>query len=401
MSDNIKRYYFPVIKLLCMIMLIIYYVSNSEKSLQVISLEWFLLAATLAALLYYELANSEDTQILENIPGWKGFKSFIGIRNNQYKLFFLGIEIILTLILLIFFRESNNGLILLPFIVLDTVVCFRLSLMVGLLALFGVFLRPDHFFLYLGYCFFVMIIYYQNFMIVEKYRRYLMAFEQQEYKLKDSIEINETVHKEELEKSSLAFENQMLEEKTRLSQALHDKLGHSINGSIYQLEACKVLMDKAPDESAKMLQGVIDNLRSSMDEIRSILRKEKPDKKRMAYLQLVQLCSDCKEKYGIRAEVKVEGENKEIPEAVWDVILDNSVEAVTNALKYAQCTRIFIEIILLHKVIRCSIEDNGTGCEVFKEGMGIQGMKNRIRKVNGFIDINSEFGFHINMIIPL
>lgn len=401
MSDNAKRYYFPVIKLLCMIMLIIYYVSNSEKSLQVISLEWFLLAATLAALLYYELANSEDTQTLENIPGWKGFKSFIAIRNNQYKLFFLGIEIILTLILLIFFRESNNGLILLPFIVLDTVVCFRLSLMVGLLALFGVFLRPDHFFLYLGYCFFVMVIYYQNFMIVEKYRRYLMAFEQQEYKLKDSIEINETVHKEELEKSSLAFENRMLEEKTRLSQALHDKLGHSINGSIYQLEACKVLMDKAPDESAKMLQGVIDNLRSSMDEIRSILRKEKPDKKRMAYLQLVQLCSDCKEKYGITAEVKVEGENKEIPEAVWDVILDNSVEAVTNALKYAQCTRIFIEINLLHKVIRCSIEDNGTGCEVFKEGMGIQGMKSRIRKVNGVIDINSEFGFRINMIIPL
>ncbi len=81
--------------------------------------------------------------------------------------------------------------------------------------------------------------------------------------------------------------------------------------------------------------------------------------------------------------------------------MDNSVEAVTNALKYAQCTQILVVIILLHKVVRCSIEDNGAGCEVFKEGMGIQGMKNRIRKVNGFIDIHSENGFHINMIIPL
>ncbi len=401
MSDNAKRYYFPGIKLLCMIMLIIYYISSSEKSLQVISLEWFLLAAIMAALLCYELMNSEDAHTLYHIAKRKGFRNWIAIRNNQYKLIFLSTEIILTLVLIIFFRESNNGLILLPFIVLDTVVCFHLSFVVGLFAFFGVLLRPDHFFLYLGYCFFVMITYYQNFMIVEKYRSYLRDFEQQEYKLKDSIEIQDTVHKEELEKSSLAFENKMLEEKTRLSQALHDKLGHSINGSIYQLEACKVLMKEAPEESTKMMQAVIDNLRSSMDEIRSILRKEKPDKKRMAYLQLVQLCSDCKEKYGITAEVKMEGENKDIPEAVWDVILDNSVEAVTNALKYAQCTRILVEIILLHKVIRCSIEDNGTGCEAFKEGMGIQGMKNRIRKVNGIIDINSEVGFHINMIIPL
>ncbi len=302
MSDNAKRYYFPVIKLLCMIMLIAYYISSSEKSLQVISLEWFLLAVTLTVLLCYELMNVDYTDTLENIAGIKDFRSWMANRNIRYKLFFLSIEIILTLVLLIFFGDSNNGLILLPFIVLDTVICLHLPFTVGLLALLGVFLKPDHFFLYMGYCFFVLIFYYQNFMIVEKYRRYLKAFEQEEHKLKDSIEIKDTVYKEELEKSSLAFENKMLEEKARLSQALHDKLGHSINGSIYQLEACKVLLKKEPDESARMMQGVIDNLRSSMDEIRSILRREKPDKKRMAHLQLLQLCADCKEKYGITAE---------------------------------------------------------------------------------------------------
>jgi signal transduction histidine kinase len=33
--------------------------------------------------------------------------------------------------------------------------------------------------------------------------------------------------------------------------------------------------------------------------------------------------------------------------------------------------------------------------------MGIQGMKNRVRNVNGYIDISSKEGFQINMIIPL
>jgi signal transduction histidine kinase len=52
-------------------------------------------------------------------------------------------------------------------------------------------------------------------------------------------------------------------------------------------------------------------------------------------------------------------------------------------------------------VIRCGIRDNGNGCELLKEGMGIQGMKNRVRNVNGYIDISSNEGFLINMIIPL
>lgn len=80
-------------------------------------------------------------------------------------------------------------------------------------------------------------------------------------------------------------------------------------------------MEKKPEESTKIVQGVIDNLRTSMDEIRYILRREKPDKKRMTLIQLIGLCEECKEKYGIQAEVKIDGEDKEIPENLWEVIL--------------------------------------------------------------------------------
>ncbi|MDF2869881.1 MAG: sensor histidine kinase [Anaerocolumna sp.] len=70
-------------------------------------------------------------------------------------------------------------------------------------------------------------------------------------------------------------------------------------------------------------------------------------------------------------------------------------------MRFCLRVRQYIEIIILHKVIRCGIRDNGNGCELLKEGMGIQGMKNRVRNVNGYIDISSNEGFLINMIIPL
>lgn len=398
MNENEKKYFFSAMKLFCILMVIIYYISSSQESLHVISMEWFLLTATLSAALGYELVNG--TGYYYDSDDYN-FRKWILLKGNKLKLFFLLIEILLTAVLILLFRESNNGLLLIPLAVLDTVILFRLNFSFSLLALTGIFIDLDHCFIYSIYCLFIIIIYFQNFIVIEKYKKYLEDFEKEEYQLKDSINTQDTIYKEQLEKSSLAFENKMLEEKARLSQALHDKLGHSINGSVYQLEACKILMEKDPVQSGKIVQGVIDNLRTSMDEIRIILRREKPDKKRMAYLQLVQLCEECREKYGIQAEFKMEGEDKQISELIWEAILDNAIEAVTNALKYSNCTKLSIEIIILHKVIRCSIKDNGIGCSLLKEGMGIQGMKNRARKVNGYIDITCDNGFHINMIIPL
>jgi signal transduction histidine kinase len=400
MFEGEKNYYFSAMKLFCIILLMIYFISNSEKSLHAISVEWFLLAVTMVASLGFELVNNEYSYIGKDTESFQ-LSEWISNKNNRPMLFFLCTEITFTLLLIISFRESNNGLYLIPFVILDAVILFHLSFVLSLLAFLGVFMNPNNYFIYGIYCLFIIIIYFQNFIMIEKYRKYLSDFEMEEYQLKDSIQSNDVVHKEQLAKSSLAFENKMLEEKTRLSQALHDKLGHSINGSVYQLEACKLLMDKDTEQSAGIIQGVIDNLRTSMDEIRVILRREKPDKRRMAYLQLLQLCEECKEKYNIQANFKIEGEDKEIPELIWEVILDNGIEAITNALKYAKCTELSIEIIILHKVIRCSIHDNGIGCDLLKESMGLQGMKSRVRKVNGYMDITCDTGFHINMIIPL
>lgn len=401
MNENQKSNYFSLIKFCCISLLIVYFVSSSGKSLHVISMEWFLLAVILVASLGYELMDNvnDDTKIhlFSNHNKRNGFP----VVTNWYKLCSLCVELILTMLLILCFRESDIGFLVLPFAIMDMIVFFHISFVLCLLMFLGIFLYPGNILIYSINCIFIIIIYYQNFTIIKKYRENLEDFEKKEYQLKDSINSQDALYKEQLEKSSLAFENRMLEEKARLSQALHDKLGHSINGSVYQLEACKVLMEREPKESEKIIQAVIDNLRTSMDEIRSILRREKPDKKRMAYLQLMQLCSDCNEKYGIQAAIAIEGEDKEIPELVWEVILDNTLEAVTNALKYSKCTKISIEIMILHKVVRCNIMDDGIGCSTLKEGMGIQGMKNRARKVNGYIDINCDSGFQINMIIPL
>ena len=246
----------------------------------------------------------------------------------------------------------------------------------------------------------VGFIYFQNNFVVESYRKQTEEDVVTEQKLKSNMKRREHELQEEVRKNFLLAENQMLEERAELSQTLHDKLGHNINGSIYQLEAVKVLMEREPEASKKMVQAVIDQLRTGMDEIRAILRKERPKKYKLAILQLEKLCEECRAK-GVETELLIEGELKNIPEKYLEIILDNAYEAVSNSMKYAKCTRIKITIHVLNKMIRCSIADNGRGCKELVDGMGISGMRIRIRGVNGILDFETEAGFIINMLLPL
>lgn len=249
-------------------------------------------------------------------------------------------------------------------------------------------------------CLFLGLVYFQQDMVITVYRSRMREDVYREQNLKENIHQKEIAWREELRQSVLAAEKQRLEEKESLSQTLHDKLGHNMNGSIYQLEAVKILMEQDIETSRGMIQAVIESLRTGMDEIRAVLRRERPRKHKLALLQLQQLCEECCQ-MGVEASLLTEGEIEDIPEKYLEIVMDNAFEAVSNALKYAGCTRIEIKIHAMNKMLRCSVADNGTGCSEIVDGMGISGMRKRMRSVNGILDFNTDMGFTVNMLLPL
>ncbi len=372
-----KEYYFPVVKFISVLFLIAYFVVSNREWSRETGMELFLLACLLSVSMYYEVA-----------------------KNNR--LFILLAEVSLLLVLL--FLYGTYCILLLPIVFLDGLTFFTAPLASYFLPLLVAAFDLDSAFTYASFCLFIIILYIQHHVIIKEYRTYLDDFEQQESRLKRSLDHKDVFLQNKLKQNSLHFENHILAEKARLSQSLHDKLGHSINGSIYQLEACKVLSEREPAEIQRRIDQVILSLRESMDEIRAILRNEKPDKKQMALLQLTELCENCRQKYGIHAEVILEDsisyDPTQIKASIWEVILDNTFEAVSNALKYAQCQNIRIHIMIHNQFIRCHISDDGIGCGEIVEGMGLQGMKQRTRELGGTLSVESLDGFSLNMILP-
>ena len=261
-------------------------------------------------------------------------------------------------------------------------------------------LKVSNLYLIILITFYLLMIYIQHSRMIIYYINRISKDTEKEQALKKNLELKNKQTEMELKKNRLIAENQILEEKARISQTLHDKLGHNINGSIYQLEASKVIMDKDPEKTKSMIQAVIDQLRTGMDEIRAILRKERPEKQKMAVLQLYELCEDCNNK-GVEAEFTKEGDLSKIPDSIWEVILDNAFEAVSNSMKYSRCTHISMEIVVMNKMIRCDIVDDGIGCSNIVDGMGLSGMRQRIRGAGGTISFESEAGFKVSMLIPM
>ena len=291
-------------------------------------------------------------------------------------------------------------MVLLPTVICDA-VCLLQWQSYWLLAPVAGMAAADEKFTYLMLCLLTAVIYWQHSCMILRYRQSAERYEEQELRLKDSIESSAAEFKDEIRRTNLRYENTMLQDKARITQALHDKLGHRINGSIYQLEACRAIARSNPDKADELLARVTDSLREGMDEIRAVLRSERPEDKRRALLGLNLLCEECKTQYGIDAQLTVEGDSDRIDEKIWSVLYENCCEAVTNAMKYARCTRMTIEINVLNQLIRCCVSDNGRGCGDIRDGMGLEGIRRRVAELGGTAHISGDNGFIINMLIPL
>ena len=90
----------------------------------------------------------------------------------------------------------------------------------------------------------LIVFYVQHEYVVAGYEKRMYEDTVLQQGLKREFENREYKVQAELKKNMLEAENQVLSERAALSQTLHDKLGHSINGSIYQLEAAKLFISE-------------------------------------------------------------------------------------------------------------------------------------------------------------
>jgi len=187
-----------------------------------------------------------------------------------------------------------------------------------------------------------------------------------------------------------------VKERNRIARSIHDDIGHSLAGVLIQLQAAYKLHAVDSTKSMAIVQKSIDNLADSLDVVRKTVHNIKPVEKVGAeYLRkIVEAYPYCP------VELKLTGDFNSVPAAHLEVISTNMKEALTNTARYSGATKVYIVIEENVKYTRLYIKDNGIGCARIHEGLGLSGMKERVRNMGGEVSISGNDGFLIVCFIP-
>lgn len=231
-------------------------------------------------------------------------------------------------------------------------------------------------------------------------RRVRLLVRENDEMRQQNYQLSGRLHKDLEYEQQVKYSSQ-LEERNKIAQELHDRVGHAISGSLMQLEAAKLLMDKDREKAASIVQNVIIILRDGMESIRATLRNIKPATEQLGINRLKLLLDEFSINQRIRTTLVHDGNLERITQLQWKVIQDNLSEALTNALKYSKATAISVHIQVLNKFIKAEVKDNGIGTSIVKKGLGIRGMEERSGSMGGKIIVDGSNGFSVITILPL
>lgn len=192
-----------------------------------------------------------------------------------------------------------------------------------------------------------------------------------------------------------------MEERNRLSEEIHDTIGHRLTALLIQTEAGVRVLDADKEKGKELLKASIENLRESIDELRNTVRRIKPKEYKNIIFQIQDMLDKFKKSTGINITFETKGDIKKIYPGTEIVLYKNAQEAITNSVRHGKVKNINVAIFYKDNEVSMKIKDDGVGCENVKKGMGITGMEERLKLVSGRLNIYQDNGFVVESIIPL
>lgn len=192
-----------------------------------------------------------------------------------------------------------------------------------------------------------------------------------------------------------------LEERNRISQEIHDKIGHSMTGALFQMEAAKRLIETDKVKATELLQNAINISKDGIENIRLTLKNMKPPSEQVGIHRIKLMIDEFSAKHPIKTVLTHDGNLDIITPIQWKIMHENITEALTNAMKYSNATLVSVELKVLNKMIRIEVKDNGSGTDKIKKGLGIIGMEERTASVNGKIIVDGTRGFSVTTLLPI
>lgn len=230
------------------------------------------------------------------------------------------------------------------------------------------------------------------------------AFNTAKQKEQQVLRLEETIH--QLTKSNTAWqtyatyieENSKEEERQRISREIHDIVGYSMTNLLMIVQAA--LYSDNQDKVTELLQKAQKHINESLQEVRLAMRKLRSATKRALHGSdlITYLAHNFETVTGIQINLDFISFPSKIGPKTEEVLYRLLQESFTNSFRHGKATVIEVSFWMIEKNLIVKIRDNGikTTETPIIEGIGIQGMKERINELGGSVQFDAvQDGFTV------
>lgn len=204
-----------------------------------------------------------------------------------------------------------------------------------------------------------------------------------------------------MEKQDYEIYTATLRERNRIAREIHDSVGHVLSRSILLLGAAKAVNRQM--ELHPMLDDLDSSLNSAMDSIRSSVHDLHDDS-----VNLEEAIRNLTAGFTFCPVTLQYDMTRMVPREVRYCFISITKEALSNVIKHSNAGQVRITMQEHPALYQLCVEDNGTKSPDMSNrkgasshnGIGLANMQDRVRALNGILQISTDSGFRIFITIP-
>jgi signal transduction histidine kinase len=200
------------------------------------------------------------------------------------------------------------------------------------------------------------------------------------------------------------------EERARIARELHDVISHNVSVMVVQASAGKDVFESRPERARDALGSIESIGREALVELRRLLGvvspNEEPEGPGFAPQPGLSRLPELVEQVGaggLRVELTIEGQARDLPAGVDLSAFRIVQEALTNTLKHAHASRADVSVRYTDAGLEVEVLDDGVAGAPTERGRGIVGMRERAALLGGELSAGPRpaGGFGVRARMPL
>ncbi len=205
-----------------------------------------------------------------------------------------------------------------------------------------------------------------------------------------------------------AEQSAALAERSRLARELHDSVTQSLYGVTMYAEAAQLSLTAGNHPpAAEYLRELRDTAQEALREMRLLIFELRPPalEQRGLAAALQDRLETVEARGGVETSLQVEG-TEGLPLTLQHELYHLAREALNNTLKHAHAHRVQVRCVAADRELCLEVCDDGVGFDPedhSKGGLGLAGMKERVQKIGGRLDIAASpgKGTRLTVCVPL